>query len=448
MQNKNITKKNALEWICELAPYIFYVGASLLLWYHVPSLSARLENDSHAYLNFVDTFETFGSFDRPGTTIRTTWFGLGYPMFMVACRWIYQSPYSVIIAQILLGLLTLFALKKTAQLLCGAQAATYAGWLSATNLGLILYPHFFLTESLMIALISVSLLLLVQFIQTQEWWRLAGTAFLLGFSIVIKPSVLYLIPFFALSIGWYSYKNWRMRCIVACTFIYFFTIIPTLYMIRNYKVYGVWYLKSVDKVNLYYFYLPHLAAAQDGTSFDAEQKRVLTLYPTTNYVDETSWKKPHQELKARVLKTPLKAVLVWITQTGKTMAGLYTNHLKVLIYDSVKGGDCSFFKLSGSWTQRAWGYLSFGGAGTGMIMLGLTEILLRVLLLFFACWATMMIFIRRSWNLFWLLVIPLGYFWAITGADGCARLRMLMEPYFIILAAQGMTSVRYYITRS
>jgi hypothetical protein len=448
MQNKNITKKNVPEWVWTLAPYIFYVGASLLLWHFIPSLSARLENDSHAYLNFVDTFETFGSFDRPGVTIRTTWFGLGYPIFMVACRWIYQSPYSVIIAQILLGLLTLFALQKTTDLLCGTQAATYAAWIAATNLGLILYPHFFLTESLMVALLSVSLLLLVQFMQEQEWWRLADAAFLLGFSMVIKPSVLYLIPLCACSIAFYAYKNWRMRCLVACTFVYFFTVIPTLYMIRNYKAYGAWYLKSVDKVNLYYFYLPHLAAAQDGTSFDDEQKRVLEAYPVTNYVDATCWQKPHQELKKRVIATPSTAVIVWVTQMFKTFAGLYTNHLKVLIYDAVKGGDCSFFKLSGSWLQRAWGYLAFGGAGNSMIMLGLTEIILRILLLFFVCWTITMIFVRRTWNLFWLLVIPLGYFWGITGADGCARLRMLMEPYFIILAAQGIASVRYYITRS
>jgi hypothetical protein len=121
----------------------------------------------------------------------------------------------------------------------------------------------------------------------------------------------------------------------------------------------------------------------------------------------------------------------------KTFLGLYTNHLKVLLYDKIKGGMCSFFTLSGNYFQRAWKYITFGTDSWFIIGLGIIEVIWQILRY---CWiiiAFIYFILRKKWSLFFLFGSWIAYFAGITGFDGCSRFRFMLEGQLLIIGAVG-----------
>lgn len=431
-----------------LAPYFLYLFLSIVLWSIIPSFSTRIENDSHAYLYFLNAFEKTGSFYPSTLPTLHTWFGIGYPLFMVFCTQLFNSLESIIVVQILLGLLTIFFIQKTAKHFTDAQGTQWATLLAATNIGFIIYPHFLLTESLMLFFVAL-LLFLATKTNIHLWLQLGLIGFLGSCTFLIKPALLYLLPFWGLFLLHQKAKeySWTYQLGLFAFFTCCIALIPIKMMLYSKERFGHYYYKSVDKVNLYFFYLPHLRSEIESRPFLEIQKELSQKYPVNDYADPEAFDEVDALLKKEIYAHPFLAIKVWSIQMLKTLCGLYTNHLKLLLFPYIKGGDCSFFKFKGSFFQRLFTYLFYGDAPWWLALLGIFEIGLRTIAIIIGIGTALYIFLKKEWRLFWLLVFPCAYFWAITGADGCGRLRLLMEPFWIILIVIGIKNIENYYKR-
>jgi hypothetical protein len=256
-----------------------------------------------------------------------------------------------------------------------------------------------------------------------------------------------LIPFLIIGFLLQDTKKMSKKITSMFIFILSLTLLPLIFMHYHYHTFGYHYLKSVDKVNLYYFFLPHLQANISKTSFEEEQKKLHELYPIHHYADPHAFDQIQIVFMQTCYAHPLIAMQVWTTQMLKTLMGLYTNHLKVLLSTEIKGGECSFFKFSGSIYQKIIQYLSYKTDSYFFIFLGIIELIIRLICIMLALIGSYQIIIQKDWMGLWFLIIPTGYFWGITGADGCGRLRMLVEPFFILLSSIGYQNIKNYYNR-
>ena len=142
--------------------------------------------------------------------------------------------------------------------------------LASVNVGMILYSQLVLTEELFTLLILAAFERLAAFVVRKDRKALLLSGFIFGCSIIIKASALYYVfflAFFLIVLG-FRFKS-------SLLFLLVFSIPVGLYAARNRHMYGHWFIKAVDKVNLYTLYLPKLIAATDGVTIDNASITIL-----------------------------------------------------------------------------------------------------------------------------------------------------------------------------
>ena len=149
------------------------------------------------------------------------------------------------------------------------------------------------------------------------------------------------------------------------------------------------------------------------------------------------------DLKNLLIKTclssPVIAISVWIRNVIKTYFGLYTTELKVLYNLDLRGGICSYFKMSGTIFEKISSYVTFGTNSKIIKTIGFWEIfylLFQYILILLACYN---LFLNKQFNVLFLLLSFIIYFALITGHDGFGRYRMIFEPVLIILNSVGIS---------
>ncbi|NDD56019.1 hypothetical protein EBZ39_19505, partial [bacterium] len=106
---------------------------------------------------------------------------------------------------------------------------------------------------------------------------------------------------------------------------------------------------------------------------------------------------------------------------------------------AVRGGDVSFWKQEGrSVWIRMRGYLTAGAAAGWVVGVGIAEACMNVVRYCLVAVGLVALWRRPARSECILAMLLLGYFVAITGHDGCARFRMLIESLLISLAAGGL----------
>jgi hypothetical protein len=202
-------------------------------------------------------------------------------------------------------------------------------------------------------------------------------------------------------------------------------------MTYNYYAFDRFGFGPLDRINLYYWFLPNVLAAQNGTTSDAERLRLQAMATAPNDFSAVS-----ALFGQTVRERPLLCGKVWMTNVVKTALGLYTTNLKVLVEPGVHGGDISFFK-----EKSLWGYIKAGATKPWVIAVGVFEVLYSALR-YLLCLAAFFVFYRRRQYVLLILCLGvLGYFFMITGHDGCARFRMMIEWLLMVLAAGGLDAL-------
>ncbi|HBS48316.1 TPA: hypothetical protein DEO28_00655 [Candidatus Dependentiae bacterium] len=418
---------------------LIYSSLSFLIFFNI-SLLSIMENDSAAYVGYLNCFERCGAFNTIGDHICHNWYSLGYPAFMVCIRSLLgKSFWPVIFIQIFLAILIIFLIFKIASYFFSRKVANLSMILASFSLGILLYPYFILTESLLCFLLLFGFERFVSYLFSGKLSSLILSALLFGLSIVVKSAAIFFVPFLAIILLFVK-QGFSKKIINAAIFLFFFLLPVFGYVLRNQQVYGYFYLKSVDKVNLYGFYLPEVYAESENIPFDDANKYVRSLIHVDNFASGEGYKEVHELFCKTIIKHPFLAVKIWMKNVMKTFLGLYTNHLKVLLYPEIKdnNGYCSFFSLQGSFIQKVWKYLSFHTNSKFLVLLSIFEVIWNVLRYLFVLIALSFLFLKRKFLLFVLFSSYIFYFSIISGHAGCARFRFLFEPILIILTAVGI----------
>ncbi|MCK4265292.1 glycosyltransferase family 39 protein [Candidatus Babeliales bacterium] len=418
-----------------------YLCLSALLFFNVPNIKAHFEVDSSIYTNQAENFERYGSFEKPGTVKCLHPYSIGYPIFIVFSRLILGKNYaSVIFLQIILALIMIFLTFRIAYYIFSKNIALISAFLVSVNLGFLLYPQLLLSETLICFLLIFALERFISFWVRRQTSLLIMSGFLFGLSITVKASALYLIFLLPIFLIFFLPGVLLKKTTQMLAFFLAFTVPVGSYLYRNKQIYGYYYLKSIDKINLYFYFFPKILEETEGLSYKEAVKKIQKegRYSLTEYASGRGWSGVNKFFIDTIKGCPLLATKIWMKNVFKTFLGLYTNHLKVLIYGDFYFGVCSFFKFSGSVLEKAWKYVSFGTNSKFLIFLGIFEFLTMMFRYLMIVFAFLFLLVERKYLFFLLFSSFIGYFGLITGHDGCGRFRFIFESPLIILSVVGL----------
>lgn len=427
--------RNALRPGYFFSMSFLFATLNILLYINTAHEQCRFEPDSQVYWWMSDTFMKTGSFDAiPG--ICTSMYTLGYPLFVTALRSIYDHAAIIIFAQIACILLVNGLIGATAIKLFGTSVLCFTLLFSFFNLGFFVLPHFVLSDVLFLFMVVSAFYWFVKALDATRYGESIFSGILWGAASLIKPAPLFFIPVLAVFFGIVKRRIKGLFIFVACA-----CILPGIVLVRNYYVYNSWHFKSVDKINLYLFFLPKVLASVNGSSESDERVGIEALIQGNNLADVHRWERAEKVFLKTIHDHPFIAVRIWVQNIFKTLLGLYSTHLKMLLNPTLKGGDCSFFKGNGSLFERMQQYVSCGSTYSWLTGVGWFEVFYNALKILGVFLGFCLMLVHRRWRQFFLCGIMIGYFLCITGPDGCARLRLIADAVMMMVAGYGFTAI-------
>lgn len=408
-----------------------FVGLSFLLFKQIPVKGAHCDVDSSAYIMTGSMIYKDGNF---AAQKQLPYFCLGYPLFVgVVYKLFGPNNIFVVIAQIILALCSMVLIFAIAAMLFSQWVGAVSALLFATNLGYLTFSQFILTETVLSFLLLLFVFFLMRFYLLERSFLLALSAFMLGLSVVVKPAgILFLGPL----VLWIVVlcRSKRMLGWKVCGMVVVFFWLPILsYMTHNKIMFNQFRIGALAKLNMHYWYLPNVLGWVNNTNSDIERIE-LRKYASIHGDEGVD-----NFFKESLKKHPVIAIKAWLWGASKTMLGLFTTNLKVLVDEHIGGGCISFFRISGTLLDRVHEYVCKGTSLRWVHVVGYFEIVYSTLLYFFSIIGLgYLLFNRRYHLLLAFFVLYLGYFIGITGHDGCARFRMMIEAILVLLAALGI----------
>lgn len=394
---------------------IVFLGLSFLLFMITQT---HCDIDSKAYLERMHNI---------GTTL--PYFGLGYVFFLKMVYGTFSSITAIIWIQVLLALCSGYLLFYTARRFFGRREALVAFMFYSVNVGFITFAQFILTEIILVSLLVLFVFFFLLFLQTALPKHLVFAGFTLGLSIIVKPAaflyLVFLLPFFVV-----------MRAKVPLfVFIIAFSMPVLGYMSYNKVTFNSFSIGSLASVNLYFWWFPNVLAHLHGTSADDERVLLQEINGPC-----TSFKRVDYYFKTMFIRHPFVFGYVWFKNIMKTMFGLFTTNLRLLVDASIKGGDVSFFKNKGNILERMISYLHGGSAHSWLFVVAVYEMLWNLMRFICVFIGLYVLFVRGYYNILYFFSSYITHFAIITGHDGCARFRMMFEFVLILLAAYGFVA--------
>jgi len=423
---------------------ILFLACSLLLYHAVPNASSHLDIDSVGYdiiaTHFADTHNLSDPRDMASAPIQP----VGYPLFLGLIYASAGHDYAyVVFAQLLVLLMAGWILCAIAQQLFNRAVALLSVALCLVTLGFFIYPQFLLAEVLCLFFILGFFERFLSFMRTGLTNQLWQAGLPLGISVLVKPMALLYI--FCLLPVLIFYKHKKYKWVHACLILTISFYAPIIsYMSYNYYRYNRFALAPMTELNMYQCFLSKVIAHVDGVPVQQVLDNQLAFKGAHTF-DSAGWDGAKKLFFKYVRQHPLACVRVWLTNVTKTLVGLYSTQLKVLLEPSIKGGDHSFFKISGTYYERAMGYIMQGTTSAVVKTLSFFEVvwsIIRWMLVFIAFFVLLS---RKYYMICWLFGSFIAQSAFVTGMDGCCRYRIMFEPLLIILAAVGIVVILAWI---
>ncbi len=420
-----------------LASCVIFAILTGLIYLMVPTPDSHLEIDSSGYERIAVHFAQTSRLECPQRPDLHPVQTFAYPLFLGLIYKVAGHSYGwIVFVQCLLALLCGLFIYCIALHLFNQWVARLAIAVWSINLGFLVYVQFLLTEILFVTFLLAFLDQFVIYLKKKELFNVLVAGFLLGCSVVIKPAALLFIFPLMIFILLFTSGNWRkkiMACILCSSFFYLPVIV---YMTRNKICYGHFRIAPMMDEILYKYFVSRVQGALQNRSH-MDVLRDEAMVSGTHEFNEDGFKSSQQFLISTAMQRPFLILQIWFLNVFKTFVGLYTTQWKVLLEPAVQGGDCSFFKTSGGFLERIHMYITCGTESKLLQSMGYLEALwtiIRYLLILVACWYLMY---SRQYNLLIFFIMYVGYFTMITGHDGCARYRMMIEPLLLIWSCLG-----------
>jgi hypothetical protein len=420
-------------WLYSAIGIVVFCAMFAFLGTQVNTARPHEDIDSKAHISRAELFMKTGSYVENGTTTVPP-IGFGYAWFIIVVYSLFgHSLNAVVLVQLLLAIMNFFIIRAICSELFSKNAGLIGFLLGCGSIGYIVFAQFILTEILLATFLAGSFLCMLKQHQSQNA-LFAGL--IMGLSIFVKPVALYIVIPLAIVWGLQHKKN-------AFFFLCCFLGGAGVVKMHNYLLFGSASFGNLASWNLAYAYNSYFLAYENGTNHDVEY---MHLVERTGGDIKPELLMP--ELMRKMLHNPLGAGWCWLFNMFKTTLGLYSTNMKVLI-GSAYSGEISFFKIPGNLLQKIRGYVTGGGRESWIICVGIYEaffIIISYLSAIIGVWSLWSEQKKRSYVL--LIILYAGYFVAITGHDGCARYRMMVEFLLLSCAAGGIDYVLRSIKKS
>lgn len=414
-------------YLVPLLSSLLFIGLSWLLYQQAElKQPAHVDVDSKAYLASARMMYQDGSFAEIGYV---PYYTLGYPLLISAIYKGFKQENTalIIITQIILSLLIGGIIFFFTKHIFGTTAAALSSLFFGCNLGFLVFSQFILTEITLAFFLLVAFCIFHCYLKTTHKKYLIITGILLGLSIIVKPAALY----YPLVLMLFIKRPWRVWIVSVIMLISSFYLPIAAYQLHNRFTFSSWSIGSLNDVNLLFWFLPHVLAEQHGTSSDQERTALKQQEAEqgTSFIRSLLWQE--------ITQHPSTVAYAWLKNTAKTIGGLYTANLKILVDPTVYSGQYSFFRMQGSYGERIKTYVWDSSSLLWVKLLGFGECCWNILRIILVLLSLCYLLLTKQWLLFFLFISYIAYFLLITGHDGCARFRMMIEAPLIILTALG-----------
>ena len=305
---------------------LFFCLSGLLYW-SAPT-DGHYEVDSQAYERVVNIFLETGTMQDVGNTppIHTQ----GYHFFLAIIYWLFGSSIGVLVGvQVILSFIAILLIVQTAFLLFGTTCAQIVYGIAVVDGAFLIYPQFVLAETLLIFLLALFFYKMACFYKTRKISDVALAGLILGISLIVKPTALFLPIFFALCFGFFSLFytttfTWVQLGIFAAA-----TYIPVcLYIIRNGLTFGAYKFSFLMDFNLYLWFpallLSKIQQVPLQDCLDSMQRLADSSYST---LQSEYWEPLRSFFLQLVMTRPLLVIGIWMQNILKTFFGLYSVQL-------------------------------------------------------------------------------------------------------------------------
>lgn len=423
---------------------VLFLAGSLLLYRAIGSPSSHLDIDSIGYDRIATHFEQTTNLSDPHDLKSAPIQPIGYPLFLGLIYKTLGHDYAyIVIIQLCIMLLVGFGILKIAQQLFNADVALLSIFLCLITLGFYVYPQLLLAEVLCLFFFMAFFERFLFFLKTGNRTSLWLAGFLLGISVLIKPMALLYI-FFLIPLLLFYKKNTdkpMRNCLILL--ISFYTPIIS-YMTYNYYRYDTFALAPMTELNIYQCFLSKVIAHVEHVPVQQVLENQLAFKGSHSF-DSSGWNDAKALFNTYATQNPWACVRVWGTNVAKTLVGLYATQLKLLLNPALKGGDHSFFKVSGTIPQRMIAYITQGTSSKTVLMIAYFEAIWSIIRWLLVLIAFFILFKKKQFMLCWLFGSFILQSALVTGMDGCCRYRIMFEPFLVILAALTIISVYQWI---
>lgn len=387
--------------------------------------------DSKAYVMNAEFFYEHKSFASLGTV---PYYTLGYPLWLGILFLLFgKNTLVVIIAQILLSLLSGFLVFLIARRLTDPMVARISVLFFSCNLGFLIFSQFILTEILLAFLLLLFFERFTAFMETKSLFTLATAALILGCSMVVKPAAIYYpVCLLVLIVALLRSSGLKKIVKAVALFCLLFYLPVATYRVHNKIVFNSFKFGSLDQVNILFWFFPHVLAEKHGTSSDYERVQLKEL----EHKWGISWIK--SLLWQNIRENPFLVAYSWFKNTFKTWFGLYVANLKLLVDPTIFSGQFSFFRMQGSWYERAVFYVKGNTSLYWVKVIGVLECIWQIVRYPLVLVGLYYFLRSKQYAILFFFTSYLGYFSLITGHDGCARFRMMFEAQIVVLTALGL----------
>lgn len=370
---------------------------------------------------------------------------IGYHLFVALMYKVFGHIYWPIIwLQILFSLCSIWLTYLIACYFFNARVAGLTAVLCAVNVGFLVYPQFILAEALLLFFVLLFVERYLAFWRSKRLITLVQAGLAGGFSVIIKPAVL-IFFFFAAPFLLIQSSFFKRRFHAFLFFLLSFLIPVFSYLSFNKAYYDHFNLAPMASLNIYHVFLSKVIAHVEHIPVE-EAERKIPPFNKENPLDETGWNGAKKMFWDYAMHHPFACIYVWLQNVSKTLFGLFSTQLKVLLSPCVKGGDVSFFVFNGSLVSRAYQYIVTGSSSAWVSLIAFLEAFWSIIRYFLVLITLISLLRVRRYRSVLFFLVYVFCFSFITGFDGCARYRILFEPLLIIFAAAAIEELYDWIT--
>lgn len=368
----------------------------------------------------------------------------GYPFFLAIVYSIFGSePYTAIIVQIFLNLLSIVLMYRIGKDLFSAKAGFVAAVLFSLDLHHTIFTYYILTETIYTTVFLTAFLFYVRAIKTNRWKFFLLAGFLYGLSALIRPiSQFYIYAVFLFSLIWY-WKELKRGVLFSSLLLMSYFIIVAPWCARNFSEYGHFSLSNIKGYNLLFWNASYYESKREHKPIEQvnaefiEELKKMGWRPDSNPFDKEKY---DGELANKIIKAHFADYLkTHLTGTVKIHLSVGTQSLTDVLHIPSK-----------KWTEEE-KYTNgvvhlvkkfFSTKTIYEILLGIfVAIFLAVVYLFAGAGVYKMI--REKQILLMLFLLgSAGYFALISGIISYARYRLPSMPFYILMASFGIVWLR------